>query len=84
MITVTNIGRDCMDFLRLLEGLRTPFFNQVFQFFTYFGEETLFMVIAMTFFWCIDKKTGYFLLLIYLCSLLKFQINYPYYLLFEY
>ena len=51
-----------MDFLRLLEGLRTPFFNQVFQFFTYFGEETLFMVIAMTFFWCIDKKTGYFLL----------------------
>ena len=51
-----------MDFLRLLEGLRTPFLDQVFQFFTFFGEETLFMVVAMTFFWCIDKKTGYFLL----------------------
>ena len=51
-----------MDFLRLLEGLRTPFFNSVFQFFTFFGEETLFMVIAMTIFWCIDKKSGYFLL----------------------
>ena len=51
-----------MDFLRLLEGLRTPFFNSVFQFFTFFGEETLFMVIAMTVFWCIDKKSGYFLL----------------------
>ena len=53
-----------MDFLRLLEGLRTPFFDQVLQFFTFFGEETLFMVVAMTFFWCIDKKTGYFLLYI--------------------
>ena len=51
-----------MDFLRLLEGLRTPFFNSVFQFITFFGEETLFMVIAMTVFWCIDKKSGYFLL----------------------
>ena len=51
-----------MDFLRLLEGLRTPFLNSVFQFFTFFGEETLFMVIAMTVFWCIDKKSGYFLL----------------------
>lgn len=56
-----------MDFLRLLEGLRTPFFDSVFQFFTFFGEETLFMVIAMAVFWCIDKKNGYFLL--YVCFL---------------
>ncbi len=53
-----------MNFLRLLEGLRTPFFDHVFQYFTYFGEETLFMIIAMAFFWCINKKTGYFLLYI--------------------
>ncbi len=53
-----------MDFLRLLEGLRTPFFDAVFQFFTFFGEETIFMVVAMGFFWCIDKKTGYLLLYI--------------------
>lgn len=51
-----------MEFLRLLEGIRTPFFNTVFQYLTYFGEETLFMVVAMIFFWCIDKKSGYFLL----------------------
>lgn len=56
-----------MDFLRLLEGFRTPFFDSVFQFFTFFGEETLFMVIAMTVYWCINKKTGYFLL--YICFL---------------
>ena len=48
-----------MDFLRLLAGLRTPLFDSVFQFFTFFGEETLFMVIAMVMFWCINKKTGY-------------------------
>ena len=51
-----------MDFLRLLEGIRTPLFDAVFQFFTFFGEETIFMVVAMAFFWCIDKKTGYLLL----------------------
>jgi len=51
-----------MEFLRLLEGIRTPFFNVIFQYVTMFGEETLFMVVAMIFFWCIDKKSGYFLL----------------------
>jgi len=54
-----------MEFLRLLEGLRTPFFDTVLQFFTLFGEETIFMVVAMAFFWCVDKKTGY--LLLYVC-----------------
>ncbi len=53
-----------MEFLRLLEGIRTPFFNTIFQYITLFGEETLFMVVAMIFFWCIDKKSGYFLLYI--------------------
>ena len=53
-----------MEFLHLLEGIRTPFFNVIFQFITLFGEETLFMIFALTFFWCINKRTGYFLLYI--------------------
>lgn len=53
-----------MSFLKLLEGLRTPFFDTVFQWITTFGEETLFMVVAMIFFWCVDKKRGYYLLLV--------------------
>lgn len=53
-----------MSFLKLLEGLRTPFFDTVFQWITAFGEETLFMVVAMIFFWCVDKKRGYYLLLV--------------------
>lgn len=51
-----------MDFLRLLESIRTPFFDTFFQFFTMFGEETLFMVISLVFLWCYDKKCGYYLL----------------------
>ena len=59
---ICGLGGFRMDFLRLLEGIRTPLFDAVFQFFTFFGEETIFMVVAMAFFWCIDKKTGYLLL----------------------
>ena len=51
-----------MEFLKLLEAIRTPFQDAVFQFFTFFGEETIFMIVAMGFYWCIDKKTGYLLL----------------------
>jgi len=68
-----------MNFLELLEGLRTPLFDRIFQFVTFFGEETLFMIIAMTFFWCIDKKTGYFLLYI---SFLGNMVNQFFKLLF--
>jgi undecaprenyl-diphosphatase len=51
-----------MEFLRFLEGLRNPFFDAVMSTVTLFGEETLFMVVGLIFFWCFDKKRGYFLL----------------------
>ncbi len=51
-----------MEFLHILEGIRTPFFDAVFQFFTMFGEETLFLVVALIVFWCVDKRCGYFLM----------------------
>lgn len=51
-----------MAFLRLLESIRTPFWDGVMQFFTYFGEELLFMVLALVVFWCVDKKKGYYIL----------------------
>ena len=56
-----------MGFLYLLEGIRTPFLDALFQFFTLFGEETLFLVLALVVFWCLDKRCGYFLM--YLCFL---------------
>ena len=53
-----------MGFLRVLETIRTPFWDAVFQFVTVLGEETVFMVLAMIVFWCVNKRHGYFLLYI--------------------
>lgn len=52
-----------MKFLYFLEGLRTPFFNWFFETITHLGEETLFLVIAIVFFWCVNKREGYYILL---------------------
>lgn len=51
-----------MEILYFLEGLRTPMLDAFFSLITHFGEETLFIIIGLLFFWCIDKKEGYYLL----------------------
>ncbi len=51
-----------MAFLRLLESIRNPFLDSVFSVITMFGEETVFILAGLLFFWCIDKKHGYYLL----------------------
>lgn len=50
-----------MEFLRLLEGIRTPAVSAFMAAITYVGDETVFMVIAITLFWCISKRQGYYL-----------------------
>ncbi|MCH5249001.1 MAG: phosphatase PAP2 family protein [Lachnospiraceae bacterium] len=49
-----------MDFLYLLEGIRTPVISVIMSFITYCGDETFFMVLALTIFWCINKRDGYY------------------------
>ena len=51
-----------MDFLRFLEGIRTPFLDTFFSTITHLGEETFFIVIGLVFYWCVNKKEGYYLL----------------------
>ncbi len=51
-----------MQFLKTLEAIRNPVLNWILQGFTYLGEETVFMVLAIVFFWCVDKWRGYYLL----------------------
>lgn len=51
-----------MGFLRMLEGIRTPFLDSVFSIITHLGEETFFIIFGLIFFWCISKKEGYYLL----------------------
>lgn len=51
-----------MEFLRFLEGIRTPVGDAFFSAVTQLGEETIFIVIGILFFWCVDKKKGYYIL----------------------
>lgn len=50
-----------MEFLKFLEGLRNPVFDVFFSLITYLGDEMVFIVVALIFYWCIDKKQGYYL-----------------------
>ncbi len=50
-----------MDILYWLESIRNPFLDAIMSFFTILGSELPFIVIALLFFWCIDKKEGYYL-----------------------
>ena len=51
-----------MSFLYLLEKIRFPGLNELMLAVTRLGEETAFLVIALIFFWCVDKKKGYFIM----------------------
>lgn len=48
-----------MEFLRFLESLRTPFFDELFSLITNLGAETVFMVLGLFIFWCVNKKWGF-------------------------
>lgn len=63
-----------MEFLKLLESIRTPFGDVLMGFITHFGAETLFMVVSLVFFWCIDKHRGYYLLFTGFCGTVCIQI----------
>ena len=49
-----------MEFLRLLESLRTPALDAFMAAITQLGDETVFMVLAITVFWCVSKRQGYY------------------------
>ena len=51
-----------MEFLYLLESIRNPVLDVFFSLVTHLGNETLFIAIAIAVFWCVNKRTGYYLL----------------------
>ena len=63
-----------MEILYWLESTRTPFLDTVISLITHLGAETLFMVISLVFFWCVDKHRGYFLLFSGFCGIVCTQI----------
>lgn len=53
-----------MGFLRLLESIRVPALDAVMQLITECGGEIAFMLLAITMFWCINKRCGYYLFIV--------------------
>lgn len=51
-----------MEFLHFLESLRFPLGDAFFSTVTHLGEEAIFIVLGIIFFWCINKREGYYLL----------------------
>ena len=52
-----------MELLYFLEKLRTPVGDAFFQLVTYFGEDVLFLAMALILLWCIDKHKAYYILI---------------------
>ena len=51
-----------MALLYWFQSIRNPVLDAIMSTVTRLGEETVFMVIAMFVFWCVDKRKGYYLL----------------------
>jgi len=51
-----------MQFLYWLESIRVPGLNEMMLAVTYLGDEIAFLVTALIFFWCVDKRRGYYIL----------------------
>lgn len=51
-----------MAFLYWLENLRIPILNELMLGITFLGDETAFLVTALILMWCVDKRTGYYIL----------------------
>ena len=62
-----------MEFLRALEGIRSPFLDTIFGLITQLGEETVAVVILCAIFWCISKRTAYIIGISYFLSGLTVQ-----------
>lgn len=53
-----------MEVLYVMESLRRPWLNGVMSCFTELGGETVFLVLALVIFWCVDKRRGYYLMVV--------------------
>ncbi len=51
-----------MTFLRFLEQCRSPVLDWLMQAVTELGGETVFLAVALSLLWCVDKRQGYYLM----------------------
>ncbi|MCF0138370.1 MAG: phosphatase PAP2 family protein [Oscillospiraceae bacterium] len=50
-----------MELLYILESVRTPVLNSIMYGITCLGDEVLFMAFALTIYWCVSKRQGYYI-----------------------
>lgn len=50
-----------MNVLHWFESIRMPVLNEFMQGITYFGDEVVFLAIAVIMLWCVDKRRAYFI-----------------------
>jgi len=62
-----------MEILWFLESIRTPFLDSAFSIITRLGEEIVLIVVFCLVFWCINKKTGYVIGIVFFLSALIVQ-----------
>lgn len=53
-----------MSLLYFFESIRNPIPDAFFSVITYFGHELLFIILVLLMYWCIDKRGGYYLLIV--------------------
>ncbi len=53
-----------MEFLRLLEKVRFPLLDKMMLLVTELGSMAFFLIVAVVLFWCIDKKKGYYFIVL--------------------
>lgn len=61
-----------MEFLYALQKIANPVLDKIMLAITFFGEETVFLIIAMVLLWCVDKYNGFYMLTV---GFLGTQIN---------
>lgn len=52
-----------MQILHAIAEIRNPVFDLFFSLITRLGEEIFFLAVAIFFFWCVNKRQGYFILI---------------------
>ena len=62
-----------MSVLYWFESIRFPFLTTLMELITRLGEETIIVVLALLFLWCLDKHEGYYLLTVGFAGMLVSQ-----------
>ncbi len=62
-----------MEVLYFFESIRNPVLDTIVLLITKLGEETIFLILAMVMFWCVDKYKGYYMMSVGFIGILASQ-----------